>query len=38
MSILPSPVKIKCLGEQAELIFLKQIDLSPYHFGLLFEK
>ncbi|WP_281976191.1 class I SAM-dependent methyltransferase [Halobacillus litoralis] len=38
MAIRPSPRKVRGWGEQAGLTFLKTSDLSPYHFGVLFEK
>ena len=38
MAIRPTPEKIECWGEKAGLTHLKQADLSPFHFGVVFEK
>nr|WP_255437641.1 class I SAM-dependent methyltransferase [Thalassobacillus sp. CUG 92003] len=38
MAIRPSPSKIRTWGEQAGLKCVKQVDVSSYHYGVLFEK
>lgn len=38
LSIRPKPAQIIQWAEQAGLILVKQVELPPYHYGLLFKK